>query len=490
MRRGFLGKQRGLAPRIEAPVAVGRPPPQDLDAEAYCLESCMNSEDRRAQVLEVLKPDHFYSESNARIYEAVVVLSEDGAHVNMLSVQQWLRDRGRLVQVGGEAYVHQIGMKTKAEYAIRPQAERVLELWRRRQMIATCQRIAAEGYGDVGDPKAWIDAAESAVYEIAHPEQRCEVERVDSIVKVIFERVASAQSARGISGIPTGLTDLDKKIAGLNDGDLYIVAGRPGMGKSALVGGMAIDIASPRGPDDALEPGDGVLLFSLEMPREQLATRMICSEARLDLGKMRVFNFLPDEWRRMTDAASFVSTLPIWIDDSPGINLFAMRAKIRKVDADIRRRGVHGGQRASRLGLVVVDYLQLMRGTGDEDSREQEIAAISRGLKEIAKEFKIPVVALSQLNRSVETRSAKDKRPQMSDLRESGAIEQDADAIIFVYRHSYYDPSFQYKTLAELIVAKQRNGPTGKVLVGFDAPCARFRNLQQGEAPENAYDDD
>ncbi|MGK3995146.1 replicative DNA helicase [Sorangium sp. So ce1024] len=489
MRRLRAARNRALAPRIEAPIVAGRPPPHDLDAEAYCIESCINSEERRAQVLEILKPTHIYSEPNAIIYGAIVEMEEAGVLINLLSVKQWLRDRELIHRVGGEAYVHQLGESTKAEYHIGPQAERVVNLWRKRQMIATCQRIAAEGYGDTGDLKEWLDASEAAIYEIAHPEQNTDAEQVGSVIRDVFDTLTAAKDARGITGVPTGLHDLDKKLAGLNDGDLYIVAGRPGMGKSALVGGIAVEVAAPRGPEDALEPGDGVLLFSLEMPKKQLATRMLCSEARLDLGKMRTFDFEPQEWSAMTTAASFLSPLPIWLDDKGGTNLFSMRAKMRKVAADLRRRGSFEGKRAPRLGLVIVDYLQLMSGVGDEDNREQEIAGISRGLKLLAKEFGIPVIALSQLNRSVETRSAKDKRPQMSDLRESGAIEQDADAIIFVYRPGYYDPSYQYPTVAELIIAKQRNGPTGKVLVGFDAKCARFRNLKHGEAPPD-FDDE
>jgi replicative DNA helicase len=224
-------------------------------------------------------------------------------------------------------------------------------------------------------------------------------------------------------------------------------------------------------------------VFSLEMPREQLATRMVCSEGRVDLGKLRQGFLQPDDWTRLTEAASFLSALPIWIDDTPALTMLELRSKVRRIKAEIER----GGSGADRLGLVVVDYLQLMKGRDGVNSREQEISEISRGLKQLAKELKVPVIALSQLNRAVETRSTKDKRPQLSDLRESGAIEQDADTIIFIYRASYYSEEAP-KHLAELIISKQRNGPTGKVFVRFEASCTRFDNLAAGDYPDDEHD--
>jgi replicative DNA helicase len=225
------------------------------------------------------------------------------------------------------------------------------------------------------------------------------------------------------------------------------------------------------------------------MPREQLASRMVCSEARVDVGKLRQGFLQPDDWRKLTEAASFLSTIPIWIDDTPAINILELRAKVRRVQAEYNRPAANG-QAERRVGLVIIDYLQLMKGRDGVQSREQEISEISRGLKQLAKELRVPVIALSQLNRAVETRNSKDKRPQLSDLRESGAIEQDADTIVFIYRDEYYNPeTTNMKGISEIIIAKQRNGPTGKVLVRFASSYTRFDNLAPGDYPEMVDDE-
>ncbi len=269
---------------------------------------------------------------------------------------------------------------------------------------------------------------------------------------------------------------------------------------TSFVLNLAVNVASPRsialpGPNDRgygsnerREPGFGVAVFSLEMPREQLATRMVCSEARVDVGKLRGGHLTPEDWRRLTEAASYLSTLPVWLDDTPAIGLLEVRAKVRRMQAEYNRGG-SSDHPDKRIGLVVIDYLQLMSGRPNANSREQEISEISRGLKQLAKELRVPVIALSQLNRAVETRTTKDKRPQLSDLRESGAIEQDADTIVFIYRDEYYNAeTTDQKGIAELIIAKQRNGPTGKVYTRFTASCTRFDNLQPGDYPELSDD--
>jgi replicative DNA helicase len=279
------------------------------------------------------------------------------------------------------------------------------------------------------------------------------------------------------------LEKLDGKISGLHDGDLLIVAGRPGMGKSLLVGNISVNVAAPRGSHDALEPGDAVLIFSLEMPRDQFVTRMVSSESGVSLEAMRNYRIDDRDWPALTEASRFVSSLPIWVDDTASIDLPTIRSKLRINEAE-RRQAAREGRPSRRLGLVVIDYLQLMGGREGAQSREQEISEISRGLKAMAKEFKVPIIALSQLNRSCETRSDKNKRPQLSDLRESGAIEQDADTIVFVYRDEYYHPDTKAKGIAELIIGKQRNGPTGTVYVGYNGATASFRNLAPADYPE------
>ena len=309
----------------------------------------------------------------------------------------------------------------------------------------------------------------------------------------------AAERGDRITGVSTGFPDLDKKTAGLHRGDLMIIAARPGMGKTAFALNLAVNVAAPRpvaptedgapAPADAAEqPGHGVAVFSLEMPKEQVATRLVCTEARVDLGRLRQGHLGPDDWAGLTGAASVLSTMPIWIDDTPALGLLDLRAKVRRLQAELGRGAAadddddddeHG------LGVVIIDYLQLMQGRRGVNSREQEISEISRGLKQLAKELRVPVIALSQLNRGVETRGTKDKRPLLADLRESGAIEQDADTIIFIYRDEYYNPeTTQDRGVAELIISKQRNGPTGKVLTRFTSSCTRFDSLARDE-----YDD-
>ena len=272
---------------------------------------------------------------------------------------------------------------------------------------------------------------------------------------------------------------MDRRTSGLHKGDLYIVAGRPGMGKTSFVLNLAVNVAAPKlvstglGMPHIEKSGDGVAFFSLEMPRAQLASRMLASEAKVNMGHLRSGLVSADDWNKLTEAAAHLGRLPLWLDDTPAISILDLRAKIRRLQAELRRHP----DGPKDLGLVAIDYLQLMSGRKGVSSREQEISEISRGLKQLAKEMEIPVIALSQLNRSVETRTTKDKRPQLSDLRESGAIEQDADAIMFIYRDEYYFEDSQHKGQAEVIVAKQRNGPTGTVRVKFTEQFTRFDNL-------------
>ena len=479
------------------PPVAGRIPPHDLDAEAAVLSAILLERDALDKVLELLRPDHFYSEANRRIYEVAVELSSQGTPIDVVSVAGMLRDRERLAQVGGSAYLAQLVDSVPSVAHIETYARMVREKWRVRQLIATCQRVAAEGYGDVGEVQSFIDGAEQAVYEIARTPEASSVQRIEPIIRSVFEQITElARRGERITGAPTGFERLDAKTAGLHDGELTIVAARPGMGKTSFVLNVAVNVASPKtvsgggddGTDTREEPGMGVAVFSLEMPREQLASRMVCSEGRVDVGKMRQ-GFLQDrDWNSLTQAASFLYRLPIWIDDTPSLGVLELRAKVRRLQAEYNRPTPEGGM-GQRIGLVIVDYLQLMSGSQYVGSREQEISEISRGLKRLAKELRVPVIALSQLNRAVETRGTKDKRPQLSDLRESGAIEQDADNIIFIYRDDYYEAESDQRGIAELIVAKQRNGPTGKVKVRFESAYTRFDNLAL-EANDEAYDDE
>jgi replicative DNA helicase len=413
--------------------------------------------------------------------------------VDSVQVASYLRDRERLSQVGGMPYIAQVLLAAPAVANVASYGRTIYEKWRIRLLILTCQRVAAQGYLDYGEAQQFIDNAEQQVYELARVEGRTNVEKLITVIKASFKALTEA-SARGgrITGISTGFQRYDRVTAGLHPGDLTIVAARPGMGKTSFVLNVAVNVALPTAYESATDPnerweqaGVGVAVFSLEMPREQLANRMLCSEARVDVGNLRSGNLSPSDWSKLTQAASRLSQLPIWIDDTPSLSLLELRAKVRRLQAE---HDVYDdtGKRTRGMGLVVVDYLQLMKGRDGVSSREQEISEISRGLKGLAKELKLPVIALSQLNRSVETRSEKGgKRPQLSDLRESGAIEQDADNICFIYRDFYYNKENDaQRAVAELIVAKQRNGPTDTVHVRFDDRYTRFEDLPDGEYPQ------
>jgi replicative DNA helicase len=377
-------------------------------------------------------------------------------------------------------------------------AQAIREKWRVRQLISICQRFAAEGYGSPPDVQKYVDEAEQAVFDIARTSEGSNVEPVrDAVVRAFKILEEAERRGGGVTGIPTGFTRLDRQCSGLHPGDLFIVAARPGMGKTSLVLNMALNVASARvvraaSDEDyfetpAEEPGYGVLFCSLEMPKEQLAARLLASEARVDMASIRGGNMSREDWSKLTEAASRLARLPLWLDDTPALTLIDLRAKIRRLHAEVTRG--ESNVRARGIGLIVVDYLQLMQGRRDAGSREQEISELSRGLKQLAKEMKVPVIALSQLNRAVETRTTKDKRPQLSDLRESGAIEQDADTILFIYRDDYYFRDSESKGTAEIIIAKQRNGPTGTVLTKFTSSCTRFDNLEAEEMSVDQFDD-
>ncbi len=476
----------------------GRVPPHDLEAEAAVLSAVMNDKLSFDKVAEFLRPEHFYSEAHRRIFEACVELSTRGTTPDIVSVASWLRDRDRLAQVGGMGYMTTVLNAAPGLGNVVVYGKTIHEKFRIRQLILTCQRVTAQGYAGYGDAQAFIDAAEQGVYDIARTQESSTVFPLRDVMRETFKRIESA-NARGarITGTPTGFDRYDRMTSGLHDGELTIVAARPGMGKTSLVLNMAANVASAqelvsaKDPNDRwMEPGHGVVVFSLEMPREQIVHRLLCSEARVEVGKVRTGMLTSTDWQKLTQAAGRLAALNLWIDDTPALGLLDLRSKVRRLQAEFGRAGdKNAGPQApgapkARIGLVVIDYLQLMRGRQDAQSREQEISEISRGLKQLAKELSLPVIALSQLNRAVETRGEKSKRPQLSDLRESGAIEQDADNICFIYRDDYYNKETADRNVAELILAKQRNGPTDTVKVRFDAQYTRFDNLAEGEYDE------
>lgn len=472
----------------------GRIPPNDLDAEAAVLSAVLLADDAFDRVSEVLKPEHFYSGANQRVFEAVVDLQSRSSPVDIVTVAGWLRDRGTLDQMGGTPYLAQLSGAFPAPAHLEVHAGAVRQKWRLRQVIATCQQFAAAGYGDCGDVQGFVDEAEQAIFDLARQPQNSSVAPLKTAITSAFTLISeAAKRGGGITGLATGFPDLDKMTAGLHPGELYIVAGRPGMGKTAFVLNLAQRLVAPRevqfeNQEAQIQAGAGVVFFSLEMPRDQLASRLLASEAQVDVSKIRSGNIGKGDWSSLTEAASKLSRLPLWLDDTPALSLLELRARVRRLQAEVARGGGDGPQ-AERLGLVVIDYLQLMSGRPGVQNREQEISELSRGLKQLAKEMGVAVIALSQLNRSVETRTTKDKRPQLSDLRESGAIEQDADAIFFIYRDEYYFPETTEPGVAEVIVAKQRNGPTGKVKLRFNSQFTSFENRASDDYDFDEWDE-
>jgi replicative DNA helicase len=484
-------KLRVIGGQTQEPGAFGegRVPPHDLYAEAAVLSAVMMDPLALDKVCEFLKAEQFYSEAHRRIFEAAVDLSAEGKPVDVVQVATWLRDRERLAQVGGVAYLTEVLNAAPAVANVAAYGKTIHEKWRVRSLILACQRVTAQGYAGYGEAQLFIDSAEQAVYDIARTRESSSVRTLKEAMRETFERIdrANARGAR-ITGIPTGFDRYDRITSGLHDGELTIVAARPGMGKTSFVLNVAVNVASPlqlesaRDPNERWEePGLGVVVFSLEMPREQISNRMLCAEAKVEVSRVRTGMLTPSDWSKLTQAATRLSALSVWVDDTATLSILELRSKVRRLQAEFDHADPANPDTKRRIGLVVVDYLQLMKGRDGAPSREQEISEISRGLKQLAKELNLPVIALSQLNRAVETRGEKSKRPQLSDLRESGAIEQDADNICFIYRDDYYNKETADRNIAELIIAKQRNGPTDTARVRFDAQFTRFDSLADGE---------
>lgn len=484
--------------RREPPRVEGRVPPHNLEAEECTLSAIMvdGTGDAFDKVVDVLRVEHFYSEAHRRIYEACIELRRESKPCDVIMVGGWLKTHERLEQVGGHSFLIRVCDSAPAIARVRDYALMVRDTWLVRQVIVTCQERAAIGYVDYGSVREYVADTAERLAAIAQEDAPDTLFHILPIIKAGLDRAtAAARSGRAVSGTATGFERYDRLTAGLHAGDLTIIAARPGMGKTALVLNIAVNVAA--GSDEHRQESVGVVIFSLEMPRDQLGNRMACAEGRIDVGKLRGGCLTPKDWNNLTQASVYIGGLPIWIDDSPATDLMSMRAKVRRVQAELARKPLVDRQGTPRVnangepiyrkvGLVVLDYLQLMKGREGVSSREQEISEISRGLKGQAKDLGVPIIALSQLNRQVETRSEKNKRPQLSDLRESGAIEQDADNICFIYRDDYYNKeNSPERNIAELIIAKQRNGPTGTAKVRFDREYTRFDNLAEGEHPDD-----
>lgn len=441
-----------------------RLPPQNLEAEMSVLGGVLLENDALNRALEILVPEDFYRESHRKIFSALIVLSEKNEPADLVTLTAILKSRDELDAVGGSSYlatlVDYVPTAANIVYYCRLVKEKAVA----RHLIQVSTDIVTRGY-EGGDMEAILDHAEKAIFEIAENRIRPSFFPVRDILKDTFKTIEKLYDRKElVTGVPTGYLELDKMTAGLQAGDLVIIAGRPSMGKTAFALNV-VEYATTHA--DTKAPA---VVFSLEMSKEQLVQRMLCSISKVDAGRLRTGHLGESDWPKLTMGAGQMSEAPIFIDDTPAISVLELRSKARRLKAE------------HNLGLIVVDYLQLMRGSNAEN-RQQEISEISRSLKALAKELDLPVVALSQLNRSLESRT--DKRPMMADLRESGAIEQDADVIMFVYRDAVYCDACKSRELscdkghdkdAEIIIGKQRNGPIGTVHLTFRGEFTRFEN--------------
>jgi replicative DNA helicase len=437
-------------------------PPQNLEAEASVLGGILLENEAINRVLEIITPVDFYRESHRKIFRAMMELADRSEPADLITLSELLKGKGDLEAVGGSTYLAALADQVPTAANIAHYARIIREKAILRQLINSATEIATRGFEEQGNVDEFLDAAEKVIFDIAEKKIKASFVSVGDMIKDTLKAVERLYERKElVTGVPTGFKDLDKLTAGLQPSELIIVAGRPSMGKTAF----ALNIASHA----ALNAGIGVAVFSLEMAREQLVLRMLCSEARVDNSKVRAGYLGERDFPKLANAAGRLHEALIYIDDTPAISVLELRAKTRRLIRD----------RDKKVGLVVVDYLQLMRGMGAASNREQEISEISRSLKALAKELRVPVIALSQLNRRVEDRG--DRRPMMADLRESGAIEQDADVIAFIYRDEVYNSKSSDKGVAEIIVAKQRNGPIGTVNLAFLNEYTRFEDLAERE---------
>lgn len=441
---------------------IERIPPQNVDAELSVLGAAVTNKEAAIKATDVLQAADFYREANAVVFEAINNLIFHNQNVDVLTVTEELRRMGQLDNVGGVSYVTDLPNHLVSSLDVERHAQIVLEKARLRRLILAADTIAGEAYAGEGEVTDIVDAAERRILEVAKDERRQEMTAIGEIVQGQLDDIANKYTNKsGITGLPTGFSGFDNITSGLQPSDLILVAARPSMGKTALTLNIAQHVA--------LKENKNVAFFSLEMSQEQLGLRMICSTALVDSQKLRTGRITSqDEWSRIMQAATALYEAPLFIDDTPGITVAEMRSKARRLQAE------------KGLDLIIVDYLQLMQGSQGRrqaENRQQEISEISRSLKSLARELKVPVIALSQLSRSVESRQV--KRPMLSDLRESGSLEQDADIVAFLYREGYYQQEIEdsTKNITEVIIAKHRNGATGTIQLYFHGQWTRFVDM-------------
>ena len=443
-------------------------PPQNIEAEQSVLGGILIENGAINKVMEILIVDDFYRDAHQRIFNALVELSERDEPADLITLTNELRKSNQLDSIGGASYLASLIDSVPTAANIEYYAKIVKEKAILRKLIETSTDIITQSYEDRGDVEGFLDEAERAIFEISERRVKPSFYSIRDIVKESFKTIERLfEKKELVTGVPSGFKELDRMTAGFQGSDLIIVAGRPSMGKTAL----CLNLAQYA----AIEKRIPVAIFSLEMSKEQLVIRMLCSEAQVEGTRLRTGFLTESDWPKLTLAAGNLSDAPIFIDDSAAISVLELRAKSRRLKGD------YG------LGMLIIDYLQLMKGRTRVESRQQEISEISRSLKALAKELNIPVIAVSQLSRKTEERQG--MRPQLSDLRESGAIEQDADLILFLYRDEVYNRSEDNpnKGKAEVIIGKQRNGPIGKIEMAFLDKFTTFKELYKGES-ENIYE--
>ncbi len=445
----------------QAVVAPMKVPPSNVQAEQAILGGILMNNDALNQVIDILAPDDFYREGHQAIFAGMLDLYNSGEPIDLITLSQALERKKSIEVSGGTDYLASLVESVSTSAGSVHHAEIVKDLSIKRKLIRECSNIADSCFMNWQDTEELLDTAEQAVFEIAEERIKEGFFSLQDVITGSFKKLESVSEVEGyITGIPSGFADFDRLTAGLQPSDLIIIAGRPSMGKTAL----ALNI----GYNAAAKTGKGVGVFSLEMSKLQLGIRLLGFDSGINATKLRTGLLRDDDWERLTHSANRLAELPIFIDDSSAIGVLEMKAKCRRL---LKRQD---------LGMIIVDYLQLLQGRRSAESRQLEISEISRGLKALAKDLNVPVLALSQLNRKVEDRP--NKRPQLADLRESGAIEQDADVIVFIYRDEVYHPvSEENRNIAEIIVAKQRNGPTGYFKLTFLKEMTLFKDHVEEE---------
>lgn len=446
--------------QLNTPALPGTVMPFSAEAEQAVLGAVLLEPDCLSTVAEMLpRADYFYQVNNRTIYSAMLDMFTAGQPVDLVTLLEHLREEENFDEGSGKVYLMQLAQLVPSVSNVERYCTIVRDRYDLRMLIQAARGILDDAMEDTGETSLLLDSAEQRIFDIRRGKALKGLERLNEVLFETFERLDRLNSPDKdlYRGIPTGIRELDNTITGLNRSDLVIIGARPGMGKTSF----ALNIARHA----AITAGKRVAFFSLEMSKEQLVNRMLCAEALVDAQKVRTGELSADDWSKLVESMGVLSEAPIYIDDTPGITAMDIRAKCRRLKIE------------KGLGLVVIDYLQLMSGSGRTDSRQQEISEISRSLKAIAREIEAPVIALSQLSRACEARS--DHRPMLSDLRESGAIEQDADLVAFLYRDEYYFPEkTENKNKAELIIAKQRNGPTGTVNLTWLGQYTKFANME------------